>query len=212
MEHRHYQRPISCALGIVMTGCWGGLPRDVLVPVDCSALPVAPEEMVEAIEQSDVPLEDTDLEPGGAQVAFEWSDGEGDRWLLPPQREDSEVLFNPYAPEERLAWTVGVKVPCSPEAAAFVTFMTEEGVLESLASGVYPVLNASFDVPEREQSADGESLVAEGFVTITEVSDGLVSGYLHGWGSGTLKSNFTQEQLGVGFTVGAMAFRDVPLW
>jgi len=165
---------------------------------------------VEDLQRSDVVFLDTELGSGEGQVAFKWADSNREQWLLSTQTNDIQLVFQEDGPDGRPTWATWIKVPCSPEAALFVHFAWEDGRLSPLIPGAYPIVLVSFDVPDREQSTDNSSLQVDGDVIITEVSEGHVSGHLQGWGSGALKSNLTQEALGVKYTVGAQVFKEVP--
>ena len=190
---------------LTLAAC-SNLPAGALDPVDCTGLEPAAADLVEAIEGG-AELDDELVPPGTAKVVLTLTDGDGQAWYAPPAREDSDIAFaavsEPY-------WVTRVKLACAPEAAAFVNFWREDrgGVLEP---GDHPVKAVSFDVPDREQSGEEDSFSFEGVVTITAVEDGRASGYLQGRGGGILGSNFTDEPLGLEYTVEALAFNQIPL-
>jgi hypothetical protein len=179
------------------------LPDDVLTPVDCSNLCPAPKRLVDDAMHSDAVRLAGAVDAGEAQVLLEWSDGaSAAQWFLPAPT--SEASISPGADDLPL-WNVRIEIPCFPESVVNAQWKAEA----SLTPGTYPLVFVSFDVPEREQGADLDSLLVSGEVVITSATDDLVSGYLQGWGGGDVESYATQEQLGLRYEVAAMRFDQI---
>jgi hypothetical protein len=184
------------------------LPIDVLTPVDCTHLPFAPEELVDATTESDSVRLDADLDVGTGQLLLGWSDGSGaHEWFLPIPTRESRIVFG-QGVDDLLVWDIRIKLPCLPESAVNVQ-LTREGEAAPLTPGTYPLVSVSVDVPEREQGVDLDSMEVSGEVVITSAADDLVSGYMQGRGAGMLKSHFTQEHLGVRYEIAAMQFEQI---
>jgi hypothetical protein len=201
---------VRSLLPIVLVSCSGsdGLPADVLTPVDCTNLPPAPEELVQHATSAEAVLLDADLATGTGQILLGWSeDGAEEQWFLTAPREGSPILFA-QGIDDLPVWHLRIKIPCLPESATNVQW-TRDGAKSPLTPGAYPLVSVSFDVPEREQTADQESQELSGDIVITKTADGRVSGYLQGWGGGAIYSNFTQEDLGVRYEVAAMKFEQI---
>lgn len=200
------------AIPSVLVSCSGSDdlrgPAEVVAPVDCSQLCSAPEELVEEATQSDSVRLRRDQPVGTGQVLLGWEDGSGtERWLLPAPTTDASVLFG-HGVDDLLVWNIRIEIPCLPEAAANVQ-LTREGEKSPLTPGTYPMVSIAFDVPEREQSVDLDSMEVAGDIVITSAEGDLVSGYMQGRGGGSLESHVTQEDLGVRYEIAAMQFEQI---
>lgn len=105
-------------------------------------------------------------------------------------------------------------LPCMPEAAVTPQFTTSlrppigGGPVDVVVEpGTYPIRHVGFDVPEREQGAPDTWF--EGDITVTDVTDCHISGYLTGRGGGTLMSYLTQESYDFDYVVEGASFRDL---
>jgi len=153
-------------------------------------------------------LLDAKLATGAGQVLLGWSDDGGDQeWFLTTPREGAPILFA-YGIDDLPVWHLRIKVPCLPESAVNVQW-TRDGEKAPLTPGSYPLVSVAFDVPEREQGVNIDSMEVSADMAITSAADGLVSGYMQGRGGGMLKSHFTQEDLGVRYEVAAMKFEQI---
>lgn len=208
LRHGGSARPLGMSmlplitLSAMMAGC-------MEFPVDCSGLPPASAELIGELETGSTALTDEDVLPGTVQLVITMKDFWGLRWYSPVAHSDSHMSGgNLGGPEAVPYWGLQTGLACAPEAAASVQFLRGDG---DLVPGEYPMAGVSFDVPEREQGADDDTVHVDGIVTITAAGDGLVSGYMQGRGGATVKSYLTQESVGLDFTVEALAFKDFPL-
>jgi len=203
---------VTFTLAILLVACSSSgdsqLPDGVLTPVDCTNLCPAPKKLMDAATRSDAVRLDGDLSAGTGQVLLGWNDGSGaEQWILPAPTEETSITFGAGI-DNLPVWNIRIRIPCLPESAANVQ-LTREGEKAPLTPGTYPLVSVSFDVPDREQSADEESQELSGDVVITSTADGRVSGYMRGWGRGALYSNFTQEDLGVRYEIAAMQLEQI---
>ena len=185
------------------------LPAAVLTPVDCTNLCPAPEKLVAEAKQSDSVRLRGDLAAGTGQVLLGWDDGStAQQWFLPAPTTEASMSLGEGI-DDLLVWNIRIAIPCFPESAVNVQ-LTRVSEKAPLTPGTYPLSSASFEVPERDQSTDTDSMKVSGEVVITSTADDRVSGYMQGWASGRLESNITYEDLGPHFEVAAMQFEQMP--
>ena len=199
------------AIPSVLVSCSGSddlrVPAEVVTPVDCSQLCSAPEELVEEATQSDSVRLRRDQPVGTGQVLLGWKDGSGtERWLLPAPTTDASIMFG-HGVDDLLVWNIRIEIPCLPESAVNVQ-LTREGEKSPLAPGTYPMVSVAFDVPEREQSVDLDSMEVAGDIVITSAEGDLVSGYMQGRGGGNIQS-IADGDLGLRYEVAAMRLEQI---
>ncbi|MBN1334549.1 MAG: hypothetical protein JXB39_01155 [Deltaproteobacteria bacterium] len=204
---------VTILLWAGLLGCYGHeYPPGVLVPVDCTGLPVAPLDVVEAVEPSEAALTDASLKPGTVHVVIQWIDEDGGQWYQARPTGDAWVAYASEGPGPNgwPTWDIVVPLPCVPTANVNLHFGREDGSSDPLAPGSYPVVTVSIDVPDKEQAANRESRESDGVVIVTETNEGSASGYMQGWGTGSMESNVSKELLGLEYKVGALAFNTLP--